>query len=74
MKFMNLLNAYLWGAPMIIAIIGVGVFLTILSRFIQMRRFLRTWRETFVRTFRGEGGRALKYGIPEWLKISPLRA
>lgn len=53
-KFTNLLNAYLWGAPMILAIIGVGVFLTVMSRFIQMRRFLRMWRETFVRTFRGE--------------------
>lgn len=55
LKFTNTLNAYLWGAPMIIAIIGVGVFLTVLSRFIQMRRFIRMWRETFARTFRGEG-------------------
>lgn len=52
--FTNMLNEYLWGVPMIVAIIGVGVFLAILSRFIQMRRFIRMWRETFVRTFRGE--------------------
>src|SRR3990172_3639497 len=55
LKFTNMLNAYLWGAPMIVAIIGVGLYLAIMSRFIQLRRFLRMWRETFVRTFRGEG-------------------
>ena len=54
MEFINKLNAYLWGPPMIVAFIGVGLFLAILSRFIQLRRFIRMWRETFVRTFRGE--------------------
>ncbi|MBM4065050.1 MAG: sodium:alanine symporter family protein [Planctomycetes bacterium] len=54
LKFTNILNAYLWGVPMIVAIIGVGVFLAVMSRFIQLRRFLRMWRETFVRTFRGD--------------------
>ncbi len=39
---------------MIIAIVGIGIFLTILSRFIQIRKFVRMWSETFVRTFRKE--------------------
>ncbi len=53
-EFTNTLNAYIWGPPMIVSIIGVGLFLAILSRFIQVRKFIRMWRETFVRTFRGE--------------------
>ncbi len=39
---------------MIIAIVGIGIFLTTISRFIQIRKFVRMWSETFVRTFRKE--------------------
>lgn len=44
----------IWGLPMIITIVGIGLFLTILSRFIQIRKFVCMWRETFIRTFRKE--------------------
>jgi len=47
-------NDMLWGVPMITAIVGVGVYLSIRSRLIQVRRFRRTWRETVVRAFRKE--------------------
>ncbi|MFO0792585.1 MAG: sodium:alanine symporter family protein [Candidatus Brocadiaceae bacterium] len=53
-NLIHVLNIYIWGLPMIIAIVGIGIFLTILSRFIQIRKFVRMWRETFVRTFRKE--------------------
>ena len=44
----------IWGLPMIVAIVGTGLFLTVLSRFIQIRKFVCMWRETFIRTFRKE--------------------
>ena len=41
------LNAFIWGAPAIIAIIGVGAFLTVSTRFIQVRKFGTMLREIF---------------------------
>ena len=41
------LNAFIWGAPAIIAIIGVGAFLTVTTRFIQVRKFGTMLREIF---------------------------
>ena len=55
MEFVNKLNTYIWGPPMLVSIIGVGLFLAILSRFVQVRRFMRMWPETFGRTFRRKG-------------------
>ncbi|GAB62366.1 amino acid carrier protein [Candidatus Jettenia caeni] len=48
------INTFVWGLPMVVAIVGIGLFLTVLSRFIQIRKFMRMWRETFIRTFRKE--------------------
>ena len=53
--FIGQLNNLIWGLPMIILIVGVGIYLAYLSRMIQIRRFGRMWRETIVRTFRKEG-------------------
>jgi AGCS family alanine or glycine:cation symporter len=54
-QYHNQLNNLIWGLPMIILIVGVGVYLAYLSRVIQIREFSRMWRETIVRTFRKEG-------------------
>lgn len=48
------INEHLWGVPMIIAIIGVGIYLTLRSRFIQFRKIKRMWTETVVRSIRKE--------------------
>ena len=41
------LNAFIWGLPAIIAIIGVGAFLTVRTRFVQVRKFGTMLREIF---------------------------
>lgn len=53
--FIGQLNNLIWGIPMIILIVGVGIYLTYLSRMIQIRKLGQMWRETIVRTFRREG-------------------
>ena len=45
------LNAFIWGAPAIIAIIGVGAFLTVGTRFVQVRKFGAMLREIFGKAF-----------------------
>ncbi|HUT33761.1 MAG TPA: sodium:alanine symporter family protein [Planctomycetota bacterium] len=47
----NNVDAGVW-----IALVGVGVFLAIRTRFIQFARFGRMWRETIGRAFRHEPG------------------
>lgn len=42
---------FIWGVPAMIAIIGVGVFLTIRTRFIQVRKFPAAMRNTLGKLF-----------------------
>ncbi len=42
-------NAYLWGLPMIVAIVGAGLYLTIGNRFVQILKFPQVLKETLVR-------------------------
>jgi len=46
MSFIDILDAvdrFVWGTPLIVLLLGTGVFLTIRSRFIQVRGFKRGW-------------------------------
>lgn len=44
------INQFVWGIPSLIAIIGIGLYLTVRTRFIQFRRFPEALR-TFLRNF-----------------------
>ncbi len=55
-SFLNFLHACLWSAPVIIFIVGTGVFLTIYYRFFQFRRFGEIVRCSFKK---GENGGAV---------------
>ena len=44
-------NAFVWGLPAMIAIIGVGLWLTVRTRFVQFGRFGTAMRQTFGRVF-----------------------
>ena len=43
------LNEFIWGPAMIIAIVGVGVFLTVGTGLVQFRRFSAMLKETLLR-------------------------
>lgn len=45
-------NGLVWGPPMLALLLGVGVFLTVRTRFVQISRFARMTRETFGKIFR----------------------
>ena len=51
-------NNFVWGVPAMILIIGVGLYLTLRTRCIQLRRFGTSMRETIGRIFkRGEASK-----------------
>lgn len=43
------LNEFIWGPFLILAIVGVGIYLTIGTRFVQFRRFSAMLKETLIR-------------------------
>jgi AGCS family alanine or glycine:cation symporter len=48
------INSVVWGAPMIIAIIGVGIYVLIRTRFVQFAKFGLMCRETMGKLFKKE--------------------
>ena len=48
-KISSRLNEFLWGLPMIIAIIGTGLYLTIGNRFVQIFKLPKVLKETVIR-------------------------
>ncbi len=55
--FINAVNAFVWGPPMMILLIGTGLWITLGTGFIQVRRFWHAWRLTLSGAFhRGSAG------------------
>jgi AGCS family alanine or glycine:cation symporter len=48
-KINSILNEFLWGPPMIVAILGVGIYLTAGTRLVQVRNFPAVLKETVIR-------------------------
>ena len=44
-------NNFIWGVPAMICIIGVGLYLTIRTHFLQIRKFPYAIKTTIVRIF-----------------------
>ena len=59
-------NGFIWGLPAMICIIGVGILLTVKTRFIQVRKFKLSMKETLGKMF---DRKAAKDGA-----ISPFQA
>ncbi len=57
LAFNTKVNGIVWGFPMIALLIGVGLFISIRTRFIQLLKFGAMCRETFGKIFNG-GSRA----------------
>ncbi|MCL2006496.1 MAG: sodium:alanine symporter family protein [Treponema sp.] len=47
MEWNDALNSLVWGPPMLFLIVGSGIFLTLILKFIQVSRFKIWWKETF---------------------------
>ena len=45
------LNTFIWGIPAMVAIIGVGLLLTIRTRFLQLRKFSDAMKNTIGKVF-----------------------
>ena len=45
-------NNFIWGVPAMICIIGVGLLLTIKTKFLQIRKFPYAMKETLGRVFK----------------------
>ncbi len=49
--WINVVNAFIWGPPMMILLIGTGLWLTLGTRFVQVRQFVHAWRLTLKSAF-----------------------
>ena len=49
------LNEIVWGWPMIVLILGVGLLITIRTRVMQVRKFGTSWNETIIPTVKSIG-------------------
>ena len=47
----SMVNAFVWGVPAMVCIVGVGIWLSIRTNFIQIRKFGTSMRLTFGRIF-----------------------
>lgn len=52
------LSSFLWGTPLIVTVIGVGLYFTIGSRFFQFRRFGHIMKNTFGQMFKKDSDNA----------------
>lgn len=51
------INSFVWGPPMMILLIGTGIWLTLGTRLVQVRQFGHAWRLTLRGAFRHEKGK-----------------
>ncbi|MBN2030764.1 sodium:alanine symporter family protein [bacterium] len=56
LKINTTMNDLVWGPYMLIALVGVGIYLTLRARFIQLAKFGLMWRETLGKAFRKSEG------------------
>ncbi|MBD3241162.1 MAG: amino acid carrier protein [Chitinivibrionales bacterium] len=66
LKVNGAVNSFVWGPYMLFALVGIGVFLTWRTRFIQFLKFGLMWRETM--------GKALSKGEGKEGDVTPLQA
>ena len=67
-NFANGLVNFLWGTPLFIIVIGVGLFYSVMTKFFQVTYFKHMWSETFGSMFREKSEKSEK-GV-----LSPLQA
>ncbi len=70
-KFAN--DNIIWGWPIIILMLGTGIYLTVRTKFLQVRKFGTSWGETIVPTVKSMGKKKTP-GIVRENSISPFEA
>ena len=64
LNIINFINDnILWGIPLIIAILGTGIFISIRTRFLQVRKFKESMSSTFIPTVKSIGKKKEKDSI-----------
>ena len=72
-KVNGAINSVVWGWPMIILILGTGIYLTIRTKLLQVRKFGTSWGETIIPTVKTIGKK--QKGIQKKEKtVSPFEA
>ena len=64
----GVVNSFVWGPPMMVFLIGTGIWLTLGTHFVQVRQFCHAWRLTLRGAFR-KGGAEREEG-----DITPFQA
>ncbi len=70
----SFINDLVWGWPMIILILGTGILLTVLTKFLQLRKFGMSCNETIVPAVKNIGKKKAKSQNKEENSISPFEA
>ena len=50
-QFIEFANRFIWGAPALILILGVGIYLSLKNRFVQLTMFPVAWRTFLSKLF-----------------------
>ena len=70
----SFINDLVWGWPMIILILGTGILLTVLTKFLQLRKFGMSCNETIVPTIKSMGKKKSVNKDKKENSISPFEA
>ena len=73
-KINSAINSVVWGWPMIILIFGTGIYLTVRTKFLQVRKFGTSWGETIIPTVKSIGKKQSKMMNSNEKTISPFEA
>lgn len=71
-KAVSFVNELVWGWPMIVLILGAGIYLTIRTKVLQVRKFGTSWGETIVPTIKSMGKKQKM--LDEKGAVSPFEA
>lgn len=72
-KVNDAVNAIVWGWPMMILILGAGIYLTVRTKVLQVRKFGTSWGETIIPVAKSLGKKQVNLSSKE-RTISPFEA
>ena len=73
-KVNSAINGVVWGWPMIILILGAGIYLTVRTKVLQVRKFGTSWGETIIPTVKSMGKKNEKLQVKGERTVSPFEA